>query len=250
MKKLFIASIFIFSFTSTFAQKPPIGPALVRRVGRQIVHASAKPLNFVPIVFTNIQTAVPSAVAYEENLFKVPATINSLQATALHLDEVRPLVRKGLAMYLPFPETAEEKQFYRGMGFNTIEDLHHLLVNGLEVKRSSCNVIYTALNPRQALAYAVPSLAQVSYEGRNPHALPILLRIHATAQLFNTNEPDLQGASALFQHDIPSSFFDVFVFMNIDGQSGWYQVTLSPSGELQFVLMENYETKKGISGFW
>ena len=135
-----------------------------------------------------------------------------------------------------FPSPFEDDRsaaFYRGMHLNNFEDVRNMLINGLEIKASPRGIIYTTRRPSLAVTFAVAPIQEGEF--------PALIRIPVTQELLRTNPPNETNAwyQSTFYQDIPSKMLEIFAFLEIDKQVGWYQITLTADNQLNFTFVEN-----------
>ena len=77
--------------------------------------------------------------------------------------------------------------------------------------------------------------------------ISVLVRVTVTPQLLQTNPPDTYRDEVFFHKNIASDKLEVFVFVEIAGRPGWYQVTLGANQELIFTWVESKEIAGRIS---
>ena len=204
-----------------------------------------------PIHWTNFSNKVPMKVFLPEHFITETNDNNLLSASLLKPSQVY----QGVAnytqakLYLPFSVNAEENFLYRGMRLFKIQALKNILVNGLQVGKTQYRAVYTAKRPEIALWYMGLENAnkpidmdQLFEESDLNKYISALVRIAVTPQLLRTNPPDNYRDEIFFYKTIPSNKLEVFVFVEIAGQPGWYRVTLGSNQELVFTWVESRET--------
>ena len=249
MKKLLILSLLCLCVCPAYAQKGKLlkgalggRAALTDAVTRQIV--TQKPY-LAPIHWTNFSNKVPARISISPTS---AVGAEPLAATLLKPSQVYQGVYTQGKLYLPFSVTSEKDALYRGMRLFKIQALKNILVKGLQVKEGWHRAIYTANRPGIALWYMgledankSIDMDQLFNESDLNKYISVLVRVTVTPQLLQTNPPDTYRDEVFFHKNIASDKLEVFVFVEIAGRPGWYQVTLGANQELIFTWVESKE---------
>ena len=128
--------------------------------------------------------------------------------------------------FLPKDILENKESFYRGMRLGKLDDVKNLLINGLEI--SKCHYgkkIYFSPNPATSLWYATM--------GMEP-TFTVLVQVPVTPTVRSCTWETSEIDEIVFRRDVPASFIsNVWVFLEVNGKSDWYKVTLE-NGELVF----------------
>lgn len=151
----------------------------------------------------------------------------SLSARLLVPDELQTLFRLSKQITMPSHFQVNDQTLYRGMVINQVSDLKNLLQNGLEIRQTyHPGEIWTSPYPDVAFDYAIPNDWN-SWQEEMQTGLPVLVRISLTPELLAKNSPDISWQNRVFFRDIPARYIpDIMVFLEVNGQRGWYKATL------------------------
>ncbi len=133
-------------------------------------------------------------------------------------------------IYIPQVLTQMRPSWYRGMKLKDIQEVENILVNGLEVAKSSYpGDIYTSSSARIALSYAIPTGLALRWGTPDALIIPAVVSIRPTAE--ELERCDLHSSTMRYEHvareDIPADMLqDVVVFLDINGKPDWYQAGL------------------------
>lgn len=123
-------------------------------------------------------------------------------------------------MFIPEQLREEPNSLYRGMRLDTL-DLKNILQNGLEMRKSYyAGEIFTTPVLWVALQYALP----IDHVGRS---FPVIIKLNFTQELASKIPSESMGIERTFSRDIPAKYLNaVMVFLEVDGQPGWYEARL------------------------
>lgn len=157
-------------------------------------------------------------------------TPSVLSARVLNSEEVNkalfPNGWKGNALYIPISwKVNQAKSWYRGVALHNVDELHNILLNGMELSKSHHAGIFASSEVGLAMRYAVPG-------GSLKPVLPVVVSIPDTPEIAKEFEPDgLADFLKVFKKDIPARLIkDVMVFLDVNGESGWYKAELCQDG--------------------
>lgn len=167
--------------------------------------------------------------------------IRLLSARALLPDELQTLFRLSKQITMPNHFQVNDQTLYRGMVINQLSDLKNLLQNGLETRQTyHPGEIWTSPYPGVAFDYAIPN-AWNHWQEEVQTGLPVLVRISLTPPLLAKNPPDIFWQNRVFFRDIPARYMpDVMVFLEVNGQRGWYKATLE-NEEVALIPVDHQE---------
>ena len=134
-----------------------------------------------------------------------------------------PQGREGRVAYIPSSfQEQKNSAWYKGMHVTNLDGLKHVLTKGMTLdKAHHYGGVFATTEVELAQKYTV-AWGSV-YPG-----MPVLVRIPFTPKLYTENKPDGGfGFIHKFRQDLsPSLISDVMVFLEVNGEAGWYKVVL------------------------
>ncbi|MCQ2410799.1 MAG: hypothetical protein MJ053_04835 [Elusimicrobiaceae bacterium] len=173
----------------------------------------SSPLIMQPLQITNLPGS-PEIPLFSH----MPVSSSILQARTLTTKEVSQKIfsHYWTDVYVPVSFASDEVALYRGMELDYLTDIQHILQNGLECNKSRYEGIFFSCSLEMALGYTTGKY----------RALPVLVRVPVTADMSGTFKSYFND-EYIFLQDVPADrISDVVVFLEVDGQVGWYKVVL------------------------
>ncbi len=185
-------------------------------VPAQISNWSGKPIVRIQPFVTDMAASHASSTDAQQ----VVARVLDYKTAAQHL---LPQGREGRMAYIPSSfQEQKNSAWYKGMHVTNLDGLKHVLTKGMTLdKAHHYGGVFATTEVELAQKYAV-SWGSV-YPG-----MPVLVRIPITPKLYTENKPDGGfGFIHKFRQDLsPSLISDVMVFLEVNGEAGWYKVVL------------------------
>ena len=238
MKKLFIVLVFVCSAAVGFAQPGKgvksladalrSGSEIPQAVGRQV----AKQLSQMSGISMQIMNLPGTPLVRLRTA--IPAEGNPVSARVLGGDQIIPLIApegsREHGLLVP-PSLNTQKQIaYRAMVLNNTDELKNILENGLEAWRARDGEMFFSGWLRTALRFIAWNHEKMS--------TVIQFQVPKDISLYQYDY------NYYTKQDIPPSHLThVMVFLEINGKSGWYKVTLE-DGELVFTLQHTQTVEK------
>ena len=207
-----------------------------QKVGQEaLAHTSA--ISLVPITnwvgqpFIQVRT-IENNIIPSKN-FPVPPSASTAEVldwkTAAQY--IFPAGRYGHEAYIPTSsDNSQGRYVFRGLPIRRLDELKNLLVNGMERSKTASyfNGIYVADHVTEALGHSVPW-------GALYPSLPVIVRISNTPELSAENPMEWRTPfTGVFHKDIKPRFMDIWVFLKVNGNPGWYHV-ISVDNEMVFI---------------
>ncbi len=255
MRKYIIFSFILFCAQGSFAQEEKVMAGLtkasksptylssqaLRRIRQAMLSNAVGPL----IPLTAQATSLPDRPLVTVKMVAVPGLAN-MKPKALDLPSYlsvsfpngQEVTRKVFSdhwtrLQTPVSFNVDEDVLYRGMRLNTLDELKHILTEGLEVKKTRYPGIFFTSVLADAVGYSCALHGKMSVVVR----VPVSSDMTGTFKRYWANE-------FLFPQDVSADkISDVVVFMETEGIYNWYKVTLE-HGELVFELVPNRIFKK------
>lgn len=123
-----------------------------------------------------------------------------------------------------------EYGLFRGMTLNTLAQLDNILVNGLEVNKTSVKEIDFSSS---LIGEDPGSAAAIAYASRATHPnIPVIVTLKSKG--------DAQIGNVYFEQDIPASAVDIYAYLTQDGKGAWYHMSKEADGSLKAVPAARY----------
>ena len=257
MKKHFLFLLCMLSVSCVFAQKGRVIEAgakalrgttsLTEQVSRQVAQQQVRLVGWqarlaeelayhslVPLKMSGIDTSVPTVFALPRADSPAPKTFVAQLAPKGYDDDKYPAENRALDEYIMRLSAAESAEFmYRGMHLTSLDEVKHILLNGLEMGRTDYKGIYLSSAPLVAKLYAETSVPKEMIA-----EVPVFVLIKKT-HVADYLKQDRSFLSYYYcGTDIPAEAIShMFAFLDINGRSAWYRVVLQ--NEMIFMPLKN-----------
>ncbi len=217
------------SFAGEFSANMPDNAQSPKTQHIQITNLPGKPTVSVWLPQTAVSNSPVLSAMPEENTVSMKlAQTNfsqSLLVPARILDRKefhQSVFREHEFRHLPTSLNSEIPAVYRGMNLGSLKEIKNILVNGLQREKTYYQRLFFSADIDVAVFFA-----------NDEQSVPVVVKVEVTSELeeFCPLIHDYDD-NYTFSQDIPASFLtDVFTYIEIDGQGGWYKVILL-NGEL------------------
>ena len=150
-------------------------------------------------------------------------------------------------IYVPVSFAQDETSFvYRGLKLARPEDIKNILLNGMEVGKSSfLGQVFATPSLRLALNYALQSKHDILAAQRGERQIPVIVRIRLTQELADKVPAGVAGFKHVFYQTVPAKdLTDVMVFLEMNGKQTWHKASLH-NGEMVLRPVPSQNVKVG-----